>query len=373
MTRPEVILLDCAAGVPMFPGLADEYPALARQYGMNPHGVTCYAEDARRVILDAERRLLALCGTSSSEAGVVWCATGTEAVNLALRGFPWKTTDASIALDLGAHPAVRETARALRGHPVQGFLVQPDGTVLFPSQATPETPPALAALSLVNNETGVVWNGDRDAFPTGCAVVLDACQAFGKHPLPWHAADLLILSSRKLGGPATGAALVYRKSLRLKPVITGGGQQNGLRSGTLDTVSILLFVKAAEMACQNQRENWTNAVALNRTLRCAIARLGQGRWPVFSPETASPYICYFAIPGYEGAIIARALAEKYGVVIGTGSACSAESRQTSPLLRALGIPDDLARCALRVSFSAHTTSADLARFLDALPEVLKNY
>lgn len=373
MTRQEVTHLDCAAGVPMLPALADEYPILVQQYGWNPHGLTCYAEDARRVLLSAERRLLALCGTTPSEAGVVWCATGTEAANLALRGFPWKTAEAPIALDLGAHPALRETAKALRTHPLQGFLVQPDGMVHFTSQATPETPPALAALSLVNNETGVVWNGDRDAFPTGCAIVLDACQAFGKHPLPWHAADLLILSSRKLGGPATGAALVYRKSLRLNPIITGGGQQNGLRSGTLDTVSILLFVKAAELACKNQRQSWTNASALNHTLRHAIAQLGQGRWPIFSPETASPYICYFAIPGYEGAIIARTLAEKYGIIIGTGSACSAESNHTSPLLKALGVSDDLARCALRVSFSAHTTPDDLARLLKVLPQVLKEY
>ena len=356
----------------MLPMLASEYPALARQYGWNPHGLTCYAEDARRALLDAERRLLALCGTTPSEAGVVWCATGTEAANLALRGFPWKTADAPIALDLGAHPAVRETVQAMRSHPICGFLVQPDGAVRF--TGTPSTTaPALAALSLVNNETGVVWNGDRDAFPLDCTIVLDACQAFGRHPLPWRAADLLILSSRKLGGPATGAALVYRKNLKISPIIIGGGQQNGLRSGTLDTVSILLFVEAAEMACRDREEKLQKVSLLNQQLRVGLARLGKGGWPIFSPETASPYICYFAIPGYEGAIVARALAEKYGIIIGTGSACSAESNHTSPLLKALNVPDDLARCALRVSFSSHTTPDDLDCLLEVLPKVLEEY
>ena len=356
----------------MLLALASEYPALVQQYGWNPHGLTCYAEDARRALLDAERRLLALCSTTPSEAGVVWCATGTEAANLALWGFTWKTIDAPIALDLGAHPAVRETVHAMRSHPICGFLVQPDGKVRF-TGTPPTTAPALAALSLVNNETGVVWNGDRDAFPLDCTIVLDACQAFGKHPLPWHAADLLILSSRKLGGPATGAALVYRKNLKINPIIIGGGQQNGLRSGTLDTASILLFVKAAEMACRDREENLQKVSLLNQQLRDGLMRLGEGGWPIFSPATASPYICYFAIPGYEGAIVARTLAEKYGIIIGTGSACSAESRHTSPLLKASGVSDEVARCALRVSFSAHTTPDELARLLEVLPKVLEEY
>lgn len=367
-----VIHLDCAAGVPLLPELAAQYPLLAQRFGLNPHGLTCYAEEARRALLDAERRLLSLCGTSCAEAGVVWCSTGTEAANLALRGFPWKRDDAPLAIDLGAHPAVRETAHALRHHPLQGFLVQPDGSLKFHASST-VPPSALAALSLVNNETGVVWNGDRGAFPPGCAVALDACQAFGKHPLPWKAADLLILSSRKIGGPATGAALVYRKSLRINPIITGGGQQGGLRSGTLDTANILLFVKAAELACAQREHAWTAVAELNRMLREGIARLGRGAWPIFSPATASPYICYFAIPGYEGAIVARALAEKHHVLIGTGSACSAESRHTSPLLHDLGVPDDLARSALRVSFSSHITPDDLEKFLAVLPEILADY
>ena len=364
--------LDCAAGVPPLPELAAEYPVLTQRFGLNPHGLTCYAEEGRRALLDAERRLLSLCGATCAEAGVVWCATGTEAANLALRGFPWKHADAPLAIDLGAHPAMRETARALRGHPLQGFLVQPDGSLKFHASST-LPPPALAALSLVNNETGVIWNGDRTALPHDCAVALDACQAFGKHPLPWKASDLLILSSRKLGGPATGAALVYRKSLRLNPIITGGGQQDGLRSGTLDTASILLFVKAAELACAQREHAWTAVSKLNRMLREGIARLGKGAWPIFSPETASPYICYFAIPGYEGAIVARALAEKYHIIIGTGSACSAESRHTSPLLHEMGVTDGLARSALRVSFSSHTTPDELERLLDALPEILADY
>lgn len=349
--------------------LAAEYPRLAQKYGLNPHGLTCYAEDARRAILDAEQRLLALCGTTPAETGVIWCVNGTEAANLALRGFPWKHDSAPLAIDLGAHPALLQTAQSLTSHPRHEFLVEPDGALSPP----PPEECALIALSAVNNETGVRWNWTRPRRAPNAAVLVDACQAFGKHPLQWASADLLILSSRKIGGPATGAALLYRRNLHLRPVITGGGQQDGVCDGTLDTIGILLFVKAAENACARQAAALETVTALNRELRSGLGHLGHGKWPVFSPPDASPYICYFAIPGYEGAIIARALAEKYGVVIGTGSACSAESRKTSPLLKAQGVPDELARAALRVSFSARSTSADLRAFLTALPEVLRGY
>ena len=369
MSRPDFIHLDCAAGVPMRPELAAEYPTLVQKFGLNPHGVTCYAEDARRAILDAERRLLALCGTTPAEAGVVWCANGTEAAKLALRGFPWKHGDAPLAIDLGAHPALLQTAKARNDRPRHGFLVG-DGGALAPE---PPAEAELVALSAVNNETGVRWNGARPGSAAEATVLVDACQAFGKHPLHWPSADLMILSSRKIGGPATGAALLYRRNLRLLPVITGGGQQGGVRDGTLDTVGILLFAKAAETACAHQAEALEAVTALNHELRAGIEHLGHGGWPLFSPADASPYICYFAIPGYEGAIVARTLAQRYGILVGTGSACSAESSQTSPLLKSMGVPDNLARGAIRISFSAQSTHEDLRAFLTALPEVLHDY
>ena len=368
--RHPPIQLDAAAGLPIWPELAAEYPELSRQYGWNPHGLTCYAEDCRRALLTAERTLLELCGLTIDEASVVWCATGTEAVNLALRGFPWPSGDSALAVDAGAHPALSATAQDLSSHPRREFGVQSDGSV------TPGSSLAgikLAALSLVNNETGTIWNGDRSVFPPDCRILLDGCQAFGKHELPKNSFDLLAVSSRKIGGPATGAALVFRKSLKLNPVVTGGGQQGGIRSGTLDTVSILLFVKAAEQVCHAREENWQKVSLLNQQLREGLARLGEGRWPIFSPTNASPYICYFAIPGCQGAIVARILAEKYHILVGTGSACAAESTHTSPVLKAMGVPSDLARSAIRISICGRNTYDEIKEFLDVLPKVLADY
>lgn len=367
---PKPINLDQAAGHATKERYGKQYAELIRRYPYNPHGLTCYAEESRRALNLAKRTILRLVGASETDTALVWCANGTEALNLALRGFPFDSPDDILAVDLGGHHALTETANALNG-PQHGFLLDDTGAIPLPLP----TKTRLVALSLVNNETGLIWDGDRKALPQNSSLLVDACQAFGKHPIPWEEAhiDLLVLSSRKLGGPATGACLLYRRNLRLKPLLTGGGQQDGLLSGTLDTAGCLLFAAAAEEACENAPAALAHVTALNARLREGLQRIGNGSWPIFSPEDASPYILYFAIPGYQGALVARLLAAEHQILVGTGSACTAESGDTSALLRTKGIADDLARSAIRISFAPENTLDDIDRLLHALPQTLKNY
>ena len=367
---PPPVDLDQAAGHRPTPLCLHWQEILAQRFSRNPHGLTKYAEECRRVLRMAERTLLQLAGAEEKDTGLLWCANGTAALNLALRGYPFPREDSLLALDAGGHHALTETARSL-ARPLFPFLLEDSGRL-------PETLPestALAAFSLVNNETGLLWDGDPSPLPRECPILLDACQAFGKHPLPWNSPQvkMMVLSSRKLGGPATGAALLYRKSLKLKPWLTGGGQQGGILGGTVDVVNALLFTAAAQEACQHAQEALARVAALNRLLREGIQALGKGLWPLFSPPQASPYILYFAIPGYQGALVARLLAENHGILVGTGSACTAESGETSALLRARGVPEDLARSALRVSLSQESTPQEIQAFLQALPRVLQAY
>ncbi len=372
---PEPIDLDRAAGHAPSAFCREHYASLAERYSRNPHGLTCYAEENRRALKLAERAILQAVGAREQDTALVWCANGTEALNLALRGFDFSAQPGALAWDRGGHKALTATAKAL-GVPLHGFLLDDQGRIQFSPGEGGSTPaPTLAALSLVNNETGVLWDGDRSMLPAGCRVLLDACQAFGKHPLPWERAhvDMMILSSRKVGGPATGAALLYRRDLKLKGLLTGGGQQEGLLSGTVDVVSCLLFAATAQQACQKAQESLAHVTALNRQLREGLQRLGKGAWILFSPETASPYILYFAIPGHQGALVARLLAAHHQILVGSGSACNAESGETSPLLRARGVPDDLARAALRISLAPETTTGEITAFLEALATVIREY
>lgn len=362
--------LDRAAGHIPNAFCLSQYPKIAAQYSRNPHGLTCYAEECRRALNLAERCILELVGASTQEAYVIWCPNGTTALNLALRGIELPE-EASLAIDIGGHHALVNTAATL-GRKVSGFLLDDSGA--FP-QAMPSGC-SLVGLSMVNNETGLVWNGSREAIPSDAILLVDGCQAFGKHPIPWNSAhiDLLALSGRKIGAPASSACLVCRKGVALKrALVVGGGQQRGLLSGTVDTVGALLFAAVAEEACENMDASLEKVAALNKRLREGILRLGGGHWPLFSPEGASPYILYFAIPNYQGALVARLLAAEHGILVGTGSACTAESNETSALLKARGISDALARSAIRVSLSTETTDGDIDALLTALPTLLKGY
>ena len=232
----------------------------------------------------------------------------------------------------------------------------------------------------MNNETGAVHDLVRlRQWMVGgapkAALMVDAIQSFGKMDIPWRAAriDLLAVSGRKIGGPPSVGALVRRRGVQLQPLFFGGGQQDGLRPGTVDVVGVLEFVEAAALACGERASEWTRVTGLNRRLREGLATLGRTCQPqCHSPEDASPYILSVAFPGCEGEVLAR-LVELENVIVGTGSACSARSGKSSHVLAAMGVPAPVSRSTLRVSFGPSTTEHDIDRLMCALRTALAKY
>jgi cysteine desulfurase len=322
-----------------------------------------------QAICRAEQRLLALLAIPRHDAKVIWTSGGTEANNLAIRGFMAANPGVVGAIESSAHDS------QLASWPQhQPMTVRANGQIDLAPLAGLARARCLAGVCHVNNETGVIQDlpALRTALPNAILAV-DAAQSFPKLPIPWHEAriDLLSLCGRKFGGPAGTAALIIRKGLSLHPILAGGGQQHGLRPGTLDTVGILEFVLAAEILHQRQDEMRKQMAALNQRLRQGLATLPR-QATLISPETAAPHILAFSISGLEGAILARALAER-GVVIGTGSACSAETGQPSHVARAMGIDLKTTRGMLRVSFGPDSTAAGIDLLLRELAAVIKNY
>ncbi len=369
--------LDYAAACPIRLEIAEQYSSCCRRYFANPHGGTCFAEECRRVILDAERRLLGCLAIPEESARVIWCSGGTEALNLAIAGLAEFRKIDKIVYDSTAHPAMLEPLKKLGRNGTTLLSLSVDQQGILQPFGKENPPPPFLCCCHVNNETGQIQPLSllRKAAGAKCIFCIDAVQSFGRVSLPWEEVhiDLAVVSSRKIGGPASIGALICRKGLDLTAQILGGGQQYGLRSGTLDTVAIKLFVDSAELACLNRSKEAKRLLELNQYLRQHIEKLSNGQWPVFSSLKGVPDIFSFAIPGYEGALIARILAEKYQILIGTGSACSAESAQTSHVLKAMGVPDKIARCQLRISFGYATTKDNLDAFLEALPNALKEF
>ncbi|MFA6814838.1 MAG: aminotransferase class V-fold PLP-dependent enzyme [Lentisphaeria bacterium] len=366
---------DYAATCPIRPELQKRYLSYLERYPQNPHGGTCFAEQSRRLILNAERRIFSLLSLPEGGAKIIWTSGSTEALNLAINSAPGK----NFAVDSGAHPAMLQSvlAQEKRGCVTHLLPLSAEGKINW-SQAPLQHAFDFIALCDLNNETGVCQNlAEIPNINTGSKPIIcvDAAQSFGKRKINFNQEkiDYLVLSSRKIGGPGTLGALVYRSNCPIKPVLFGGGQQHNLRSGTLDTPTILLFADAAELSYQKAAEEQKRYQLWNTLLRTELQKIAPDKIIFFSPKTASSPILSFGFRGYEGAIITRMLAEYCGIQVSSGSACSAESHEISLVLKAMGYSDQDARCAIRLSMGYGNTKDQIKDFLHVMPQLLKNY
>ena len=350
-----------AAGLP-FPLLAQWYCELLPDYSINPHGGTCYSERSRRLVMEAERRLLALLSIPEGSADVIWTSGVTEALNLAATALRGR----DVLLDPGAHDAL---AKPLANAKCRKFQIENDGRLHS------DTPAEASALSHVNNETGVEQNLARIRQETGNGLLLvDAAQSFCRIQIPWNEAgiDMLAISSRKIGGPASVGALICRRGrAALKPLILGGGQQRGLRSGTLDVCGIEMFVRAADSLCAEMALRQARIKALNEEFfRC----LNGFRWKnELVCGGGKRHIHMLHLPGFEGAVISRILAEDHGIMVASSSACSAEHGGGSVTMKALGYSEQAAKEAIRISFDADCAPQEVHRLFKALDRTLENF
>ena len=380
---PPLVYLDHAAAAPIDADVASRHDELCRRFYFNPHSTHQYADDCVRAVENAKEKLLALLGIDRTEADVIWTSGGTEANNLAILGCLRELGSGSTALiESTAHSSVIAPARAHADAEGQAIDVPVDRSGHIDLEALDvaiPVPKGALALCHVNNETGARQDltAVRD-WLNRCApdtyLIVDALQSFTKFEIDWAAAaiDLLTLGGRKIGGPPHTGALVMRRGTPLKPIMFGGGQQKGLRPGTMDTIGIIEFVGAAERARAVREDNLSHVAMLRGYLIEGLKKDDFPKVEILSPPDASPYILNFALPGYEGAIVMRALAEK-NIIVATGSACSAESTSTSHVLEAMQIDRRTARSALRVSFGEDTTPAMLDRLLAELKMVLEAY
>jgi cysteine desulfurase len=187
---------------------------------------------------------------------------------------------------------------------------------------------------------------------------VDAVQAFTKHPLPWREAriDLLSISAHKVHGPKGVGALIRCTPVPLEPMLFGGGQENGFRSGTENPFGMIAFSLAAEQAAALHRSQAAERTAYHRRW---LTELGaHERLRVFRSERETPFVIQFSCPPIPGEVVLNHL-EQDGLLVSTGSACHTHRPEPSHVLLAAGIPEQEAVCSVRLSFSVHNTLAGL--------------
>jgi cysteine desulfurase len=369
-----MIYLDAAATTPVKREVLEAmWPYLTGEFG-NPSSHHALGESAARALSAARRDVAEWLGCRASE--VVFTSGGTEADNLAVKGIALgNPRGRHLVLSAVEHPAVVESVDHLRRFhgfevtvvPVDGFgVVAPEA---FAAALRPET--TLATVMFANNEIGTVQpiaELAELAHASGVPFHTDAVQAAGwlDTRLDTLGVDALSISGHKLGAPKGVGALAVRQRLMLEPVVHGGGQERGHRSGTENVAFAVGLARAVALADRGQQ-----AVAAVRTaglrdefVHAVLARVPDARL-TGHPTERLPSVASFCFAGTSGEAVLLQLEER-GVVVSSGSACAAGSDEPSPVLLALGLTPQLAQTAVRFTFTADTTAEELAAAVEAL-------
>lgn len=365
--------LDWNATTPLNPAVLDAMmPWLTGRHG-NPSSRHEYGRQARAAVDEARARVAAAVGAHASE--VIFTSGGSESNNLFIKGVTGFFKPSCIAVSAIEHPCVREPALQLRrqGWTVREIAVDAQGRVDRSDWLQVlALRPVLASVMLANNESGVVQDVATlaaEAHRSGVLLHTDAVQALGKMPVDFRSLGVsaLSLSAHKLGGPVGAGALVVDKRVELLPLIAGGGQERGLRSGTENVAAIVGFGKAAELAVAAQVSEAERLVRLRDELEHALTGFGAqvfGRAAERLPNTS-----FFAIEGLDGETLVGRL-DRAGFACASGSACSSANPEPSHTLLSMGVEPELARNALRVSLGRSTTETDIRNFLAAFKAVV---
>ncbi|HQZ01645.1 MAG TPA: cysteine desulfurase family protein [Thauera sp.] len=333
-----------------------------------------YGRQARAAIDAARARVAEAVGAHSTE--VIFTSGGSEANNLFLKGTAGCLKPGMVAVSAIEHPCVREPARQLRrtGWDLKEIAVDRDGVIDAQDwQQALRARPTLVSVMLANNETGVVQDVVRlagEARAAGAWFHTDAVQALGKIELDFRAlgVNAMTLSAHKIGGPLGAGALVVDKRVELAPLIAGGGQERGLRSGTENVSAIVGFGVACEQAVARRATESQRLTMLREQIEAGLVALGA---VVFSRAAQRlPNTVFFAFDHIDGETLVGKL-DRAGFACASGSACSSAQPEPSHTLLAMGVDAVVARGAVRVSLGRTTTAEEVERFADGLARVLE--
>jgi cysteine desulfurase len=307
---------------------------------------------------------------------VIFTSCGTESNNLLLKGFADRNDDRPLVSSRIEHSSVLEPLKQLRDSGRQVELLEVDGDGRIDLQVARETirarDPQLLSIIYANNETGVIQPVaeiaalvDRER----CLVHSDASQAVGKLPLDMArlGVDAISFSAHKLGGPqGIGALIVDRRPREV--LISGGDQEHKRRGGTENVAGIVGLGKAAQLARLEIEQRRLHLEQLRELFETRLQRIPGSI--VFGQRAARlPNTTFFALPYYHGETLLMEL-DRAGFALASGSACHSAVTEPSHVLRAMGVDDNLALNAIRVSFGMENNPQDVEKLVAKLEELI---
>ncbi|MEM1502400.1 cysteine desulfurase family protein [Domibacillus sp. 8LH] len=346
----------------------------SKRFFANPSSLHHAGMEAERFLQKARTQVASLCGVSASE--IIFTSGGTESNNLAIKGTAqfYKGRGRHIVTTQIEHPSVFEACRDLEQDGFRVTYVKPSANgVVTPADIeqaiTDET--ILVSVMHVNNETGAVQLiqeiGRIIQQHPQTLFHVDAVQGFGKVPLnleDWGV-HLMSVSGHKLHG-LNGTGFLFKKhGIHLAPLLSGGGQESGFRSGTEHTAGAASLAKAVRMAFESDME------PVRHITEWLYHELGKRPWVnIHTPIAQSaPHVLSLSFPDLKGEVLVHAL-EQEEVIVSTTSACSSKLAKPSRVLQAMGISSELAASAIRISLSSRNTMKEAEQFIEALDRVV---
>lgn len=350
-----MIYLDYQSTTPLAPEAREAMlPWMTMEGSANPHASHVSGRAAKAAVELAREQV---CELLPKDGELFFTSGATEALNMALKGISAER----FAFSATEHAAVIDSCRWLEanGRSVTALAANSEGFV----GARDITDVDVVALMLVNNEIGTindVATAAAVAHKKGALLICDAVQGFGRVRIP-EECDLVAISAHKIHGPKGIGALWVRNGIRIEPLIHGGGQEGGLRSGTLSPALCAGFGAAAELAVQRFEQDAAHVESL-----WALATGKLAGWQINGAKT-SRYKGNLSIRR-DGLDAGRLVSELRHIAISTGSACASGSGRPSHVLKAIGLTDPQARSSLRIGFGRYTTQAELTAALDCVNE-----
>ena len=372
------IYLDHAATTPMLPAAIDAY---ARQMAQTGNASSLHAQGrAVRKAVEESRELIAkAAGCDASE--IIFTASGTEANNLAIKGFYWSNpSKKTIVVSAIEHHAVIDPVEWLKEHEGARVIYAPvdnlgvlDLTALEKIVSEHRDDIAVIAIMHSNNEVGTIQPiADVVKVAGDIPVHTDAVQSFGKIVFDFKALGVTsaTISAHKLGGPLGVAALILKRGLDITPLLHGGGQERDIRSSTVNAPGIVSFATAVDKALTNLRDNYSKMSSLQFQLRVDIMReVPDARINGWAQEIL-PNILNVTFPGTKNESL-LVLLDMAGISASQGSACSAGVQRPSHVLLAMGLSEKEADSTVRFSLGHTSTQEDIDALCGVIADVVK--
>lgn len=367
--------MDHAASTPIADSVLEEMmPYLRENYG-NPSSIHRFGRIATKALDSARKRIAELINASPNE--ILFTSGGTESNNTALFGMMNQNKGKTLLTTSIEHDAILEPCKKLEqlGHNVVYLPVDSDGMISVENlESLLSDQVGLVSVMFANNEVGtiqpikeIVQLCKKHSIPFHT----DAVQAVGKIPVDVHdlGVDLMSISSHKINGPKGIGALYIRHGVKLDPFLLGGGQENGMRSGTESVANIVGFGKACQIAKENLQSN-------NHTLQNLRNHLVERISKELSHITMNghktmrlPNNAHFTFLGVNGEDLIIKL-DEHGIAASTGSACSVKTQKASHVLMAMGFSHEQITGSLRLTVGTTNTISEIDQTVDVLKKVV---